>query len=97
MWKLGMFWAKFRKELQIAWLMVRDPHAPLIAKATVVVAVLYIISPIDLIPDVLPVLGWIDDGVIAMLLLKLALKFLPKDLYDSLKARVERRRAVVEV
>lgn len=95
MWKLGVLWAKFRKELTMVWLMMRNPRTPTAAKLVAVLAVLYVISPVDLIPDVVPILGWLDDGVIALLLMQLALKFLPADLYASLKAQVDKRRGVV--
>ena len=38
---------------------------------------LYVLSPVDLVPDVVPLLGWLDDGVVAVLLLRLAMQFLP--------------------
>ena len=52
-----------------------------------VLAALYVISPVDFISDFIPVLGWLDDGLIAYLLLQLAFKFLPPELLASLQAR----------
>lgn len=46
---------------RLAWRLLREPSVPLIIKAVPVAAALYLISPIDLIPDALPVLGEIDD------------------------------------
>ena len=54
----------------------------------IVLAGLYVISPIDLVSDFIPVLGWLDDGLIAYLLLQLAFKFLPSDVLASLEAMV---------
>lgn len=75
----------------MVWAMLRNPAAPALSKLVVLLAAVYIISPVDLIPDVIPVLGWIDDGIISMLLFKLAFKLLPKEMYESLKAQFERK------
>jgi uncharacterized membrane protein YkvA (DUF1232 family) len=91
MWKLGLLWWKFKKEIMMVWAMLRNPAAPALSKLVVLLAAVYIISPIDLIPDVIPVIGWIDDGVISMLLFKLAFKLLPKEMYESLKAQFEKK------
>ena len=77
----------FRKELRLAWAVLRDPRAPKAAKLVTVLAALYVISPVDFISDFIPVLGWLDDGLIAYLLLQLAFKFLPPELLASLQAR----------
>ena len=91
MWKLGRLFAVLRKELLLAWALLRDPRAPKAAKLATVLAVLYVVSPIDLVSDFLPVLGWLDDGIVAYLLLQLAFKFLPPDLMSALRAKVETR------
>jgi uncharacterized membrane protein YkvA (DUF1232 family) len=93
MWKLGRLWLLMRKELALVWAMLRDPRAPRAAKLTALLAVLYVLSPVDLIPDVVPLLGWLDDGVVAMLLLRLAVQFLPPELHGALRAQVEQQAA----
>lgn len=91
MWKLGRLWAMFRKELMLAWAVLRDPRSPKAAKLATVLAVLYVVSPIDLVSDFIPVLGWLDDGIVAYLLLQLAFKFLPPDLMAALRSKVQTR------
>ena len=91
MWKLGALWLRFRTEILMVWAMLRNPAAPMAAKITAILAAVYIISPVDLIPDVIPILGWLDDGLIAYVLIKLAFKFLPKDMYESLKAQFDKK------
>ena len=93
MWKLGRLWLLLRNELALVWALLRDPRAPRAAKVTAILAVLYVVSPIDFVPDWIPLLGWLDDGVIAMLLLKLAVNLLPPNLHAALLAGVQRRRA----
>ena len=87
MWKLGRLFTMFRKELLLAWAVLRDPRAPKAAKVATVLAALYVVSPVDFISDFIPVLGWLDDGLIAYLLLQLAFKFLPPELLAALRAR----------
>lgn len=91
MWKLGRIVAMFRKELLLAWAVLRDPRTPGAAKLTTVLAILYVISPVDLVSDFIPILGWVDDGLVAYFLLQLAFKFLPPELYASLRAKVSAR------
>ncbi len=91
MWKLGRLFTMFRKELLLAWSLLRDPRAPVAAKLATLLAVVYVVSPIDLVSDFIPVLGWLDDGLIAYLLLQLAFKFLPPDLMSALRSKVEAR------
>ena len=87
MWKLGRLLTMFRKELLLAWAVLRDPRPPKAAKIATVLAALYVVSPIDFIPDTIPILGWLDDGLIGYLLLQLAFKFLPEELLESLRKR----------
>ena len=91
MWKLATLWYSLRKELALAWAMLRNPGTPRSAKLAVLAAALYVLSPVDLVSDLVPVLGWIDDGVVAALLLGLASRLMPADLLAVLKARVAQR------
>lgn len=68
------FWKKllahpqldFLDDVLALWFCLRDPATPTAAKATIVAALGYFICPFDLVPDLLPVVGWLDDaGVIA--------------------------------
>ena len=95
MLKLGLLWTRFRKELLLAWAIVRDARTPAAAKLATIAAVLYVISPVDVIPDFLPILGWLDDGVMALLLLKLAQRLLPAELLASFKAKLDAKNATV--
>jgi uncharacterized membrane protein YkvA (DUF1232 family) len=95
MWKLGKLWVLLRSELALVWAMLRDPRAPAAAKLTAILAVLYVVSPVDLVSDLIPILGWLDDGVIALLLLRLATHFLPPDVHAALKARLAQRAGTV--
>ncbi len=91
MFKWGLLVSKFRRELILMWHLLRDARTPVSAKFVALAAALYIISPIDLVSDFLPVLGWIDDGIVALILMKVAQRLLPPDLLASLKAKMDTR------
>ena len=77
---------KFRRELGIAWRTFRHAGTPTHVKAMLLLAVAYLVSPIDLIPDVVPVLGWLDDIGVVATLLTVAQKMLPPDVWQAVRA-----------
>lgn len=62
-----------------------DKRTPLIAKIFAGITVAYLISPIDLIPDFIPVLGILDDLIIIPILIKITIGFIPKNLIEEIK------------
>ena len=69
-------------ELRLAWRLLREPRVAFYAKAVPALAALYVISPLDVIPDILPVLGQVDDLGIIILSVKLFLRFCPASIKD---------------
>jgi uncharacterized membrane protein YkvA (DUF1232 family) len=61
------------------WVQVRTAKAPLRVKITLVFLVLYLLNPIDLIPDFIPVLGQLDDILISAAVLRWASKYIDLD------------------
>ena len=85
-------WARRMKRDVIAlWLAARDPRTPLGAKLVAGAVAAYALSPIDLIPDFIPVLGYLDDLIIVPAGIWLALKLIPAELMDELRAEAEQR------
>jgi uncharacterized membrane protein YkvA (DUF1232 family) len=70
---------RLKVETYALYLAYRDPRVPWYAKAMAAFVVAYTFSPIDLIPDFIPVLGYLDDLIITPLGIYLALKMIPKD------------------
>ena len=66
-----------KTETYAIYLASKDPRVPWYAKAVIFFTVVYVFSPIDLIPDFIPVLGYLDDLVITPLGIALALKMIP--------------------
>jgi uncharacterized membrane protein YkvA (DUF1232 family) len=73
------------------YLAYRDPRVPWYAKLFTALIVAYAFSPIDLIPDFIPVLGYLDDLIIIPLAVTLALKMIPKDVMDECRAEAQTR------
>ena len=59
---------RFRNELMILWRAFMAPATPLWLKGLMLIVPLYLLSPIDLIPDFIPLAGWLDDIIIVPLL-----------------------------
>ena len=77
-------WAKALKlDVLALWFALKHPSVSGWAKAIAFVAVAYALSPIDLIPDFIPVLGYLDDLIIVPVLVWLALKLIPTDLMNQ--------------
>lgn len=79
---------RFRKEAKMVWLMLTNAQVPTKAKLIALAGVAYLISPIDIIPDFLLGVGWLDDFAIVSGFLWLAYKFLPTELYEQLRNKV---------
>ena len=80
---------RMRVEAHAAWLAARDPRCPWPARAVGLVVAAYALSPIDLIPDFIPVLGLLDDAVLIPAGLWLFARLLPPGLLDEHRAAAE--------
>lgn len=78
---------KVKSELAYYRALAAHPRTPRIAKWLIALALVYLLSPIDLIPDFIPVLGQLDDLVIVPFLVWLALKFIPEDVRRECRER----------
>lgn len=86
-----LFTAAGRAEVKALFVALKDPRAPWIARGFALLAFLYVVWPFDLIPDVVPILGWLDDLLLGPLLLWLARRFIPDDVMRSARGAVFRR------
>ncbi len=72
------FWAELIKSFRLAWRLLLDPDVPLFTKLIPVSVVVYILSPIDLIPDAIPGLGQIDDLTVLILGVRVFIAIAPR-------------------
>ncbi len=71
-------WARaIRRDMHATYLAARDPRVPWYAKAVALCVAAYAASPIDLIPDFIPVIGYLDDLVIVPLGILLVIRLVP--------------------
>lgn len=68
----------FRRELVLLWRAFISPATPLHLKALMLLVPAYLLSPIDLIPDIFPFVGWLDDVVIVPMLVSWITSMLPQ-------------------
>lgn len=83
-------WARSIKREGIAlWFAVRDPRTPMLPKVLCAIVVAYALSPIDLIPDFIPILGFVDDALLLPGLMWLAIKAMPPDLLTECRQKAD--------
>lgn len=78
--RLTLLWAVMRGDARQLWFALRHPDAPGWLKLGTALLVLYVLSPIDLIPDVIPFIGMVDDVVLVPLAIRWLLKRLPPEI-----------------
>ena len=74
---------RLKAQVYVLYFATRHPGAPWHAKLVVFAVVAYALSPIDLIPDFIPVLGQLDDLILLPLGIALAVRFIPKDVIQE--------------
>ncbi len=80
-------------EIHTLWLVFRHKETPWPAKAALILLLIYLASPIDLIPDVIPVLGMLDDLVVIAFAVWLAYKMTPSHVMEECRARAREAEA----
>jgi len=80
---------RVRVYLLALWKLFRHPETPRAARWVAIAVIAYAVSPIDLIPDFIPVLGQLDDLIIVPLGIALAVRLVPRPLWDSLLLEAE--------
>ncbi|NBW77054.1 MAG: DUF1232 domain-containing protein [Sphingomonadaceae bacterium] len=85
-------WARaLKRDVMALWLAARDPRVPFGAKLLAGLVAAYALSPIDLIPDFIPVLGYLDDLLIVPAGIWLAIRLIPEPVMAELRAQALER------
>ena len=80
---------KLKTDIPAVFLSLKSKDTPLIAKILAVITIAYALSPIDLIPDFIPVLGYLDDLIILPVLDALTIRCIPKDTFERYRKEAE--------
>jgi len=84
-------WAKnLKRQTFVLYLAYKDNRVPLYAKLFIIGVVSYAFSPIDLIPDFIPILGFLDEVIILPIGIMFALKMIPKDVIANCEIEAKR-------
>jgi uncharacterized membrane protein YkvA (DUF1232 family) len=87
-------WARrIKQDVHALYLAARDPRTPWLAKLVAAGVVAYAVSPIDLIPDFVPVLGYLDDLILIPLGIALAIRLIPRPVMAECRVRAEQTAA----
>lgn len=80
---------QLKKDIPAMFLSLKSKDTPLVAKVLAVITVGYALSPIDLIPDFIPVLGYLDDIIILPALIALTIRLIPHDTLERFRSEAE--------
>lgn len=80
---------RLKSDVPAVFLALKDSRTPVAAKIFAALTVAYALSPIDLIPDFIPVLGYLDDLIILPALAAAAIHFIPKDIMEECRIKSE--------
>lgn len=80
---------QLKKDIPVVFIALRKKETPMIAKFFAGITIIYALSPIDLIPDFIPVLGYLDDVIILPCLIALTICLIPPDMFAECRIRAE--------
>ena len=80
--------SSFLQRLRYYFLILSDRQTPLYVKLILAVGLLYILIPVDILSDTIPLFGWLDDLAIATFVVALALRLVPKEVMDRVKDKI---------
>jgi uncharacterized membrane protein YkvA (DUF1232 family) len=83
---------RLKANLMVMYVAYRDPRVPLYAKIFAICVVAYAFSPVDLIPDFIPILGYLDDLILVPLGVYFAMRMFPGEVLDEYRAKAEEER-----
>jgi uncharacterized membrane protein YkvA (DUF1232 family) len=87
--KLKLKVKQLKSEIQVLMIAYKDRRTPLIAKILIGITVGYLLSPIDLIPDFIPVLGLLDDLILVPVLITISIKLIPTSVLEDARENLK--------
>lgn len=80
---------KIKSDIPALFFALKEKETPVVAKLMAGITVAYALSPIDLIPDFIPILGYLDDFILLPLLIALTVKLIPKAILETSRLKAE--------
>lgn len=80
---------QIKNNISAVYIALKDERTPLYAKIVAGLTVGYALSPIDIIPDFIPILGYLDDVIILPFLILLSMKLIPKNIMEESKEKAK--------
>ena len=81
--------SSLKKDIPAVFLALKAKKTPVLTKVVAFLTVAYALSPVDLVPDFIPVLGYLDDLLILPALVALTVKLIPKDVFERYRQEAE--------
>jgi uncharacterized membrane protein YkvA (DUF1232 family) len=83
---------KLKSDIPAVFIALRKKETPLIAKIFAGITIGYALSPIDFIPDFIPVIGLLDDIILLPILVAITIKFIPEEIFNKCRIEAENLR-----
>jgi uncharacterized membrane protein YkvA (DUF1232 family) len=80
---------QLKKDSKVVFIALKNPETPWYAKVLAALTVGYALSPIDLIPDFIPVLGYLDDIILLPAMIALTIKLIPREVFEQCRKEAE--------
>ena len=80
---------KLKLDIPTIYIALKKKETPVIAKVFAMVTIVYALSPIDLVPDFIPIIGFLDDFILLPILIAITIKFIPKDILSQCRVEFE--------
>lgn len=87
--QIKRFAQKMKLQIKALYFASSDPRTPKIAKLLIIVVVAYALSPIDFIPDFIPVIGYLDDLILLPIGIYFAIKLIPQELWRNCQVQAQ--------
>ena len=81
--------SRLKKQIRILFFAYQDRNLPLLPRILAIITVAYALSPLDLIPDFIPLLGYLDDLILLPALIALTIRLIPAEILEKARARSE--------
>jgi uncharacterized membrane protein YkvA (DUF1232 family) len=87
--RLRQWTRRLKTDVMMLWFSYRHPDTPLVAKWLAVATAAYALSPIDLIPDFVPVIGYLDDIIILPIMIYVTVRLIPRPVLEECRRQAE--------